>query len=878
MSEYWEKLMEQHAEFKAPFVCNIEFTAPSRFPKENQEVKQKNVNHIAYIGTRSGVETLDESQEKQAVDFSKDFDLEKYIKYLNQRPGSHGLFSGSDEFPTPIAIQKELESHNGVVWRVVLSLTEDDAKRLDYTSRASWETTLRATVPDAAAKMKIDESNLRWVAAYHNEVGHPHVHLVMWEKNVKRRRGLLTDRELNEVKKTFQNEVYSHERNLLFQQKTAARDLLRDLSIKDTSQIVSIIREVKDFEEWAALQMEQIGEGKVGIAPEIPSTREVELAKRINEIASQLPEKGRVVYKLMPPQLKASIDSTTKWLIEQPSFYPVVSQYYKAVELMTKQYSFQDKDLDRAIKNAKFDLEKRISQVVLRAALESTRSSSMIVNPEKAAIVVQQIERAMGQPANDINTVVQHLSASLTRLLVPDEDQIRLLKAWMHEQKLDMSEGLCETIVESNAHRAAETIEDKDISAAAYLYQFLVSKDEGLKSKIQMHIKDNNQVDSLLTKVESEIERENTYVMPERLWKKFVKHMGIESPYPWREVQQVSYQFDREKIKQGFATASLKGLTDEEIKYTSFCMAVTLKQLDFSKEEQFEIMGRFAEENQDFSLGNLVNVVHNLETNYLRKSTWNLITERLQLDIKYPWIIESHTELSTDDFQKLLRQLATASFTGDPKEINETMKQYYQLLTLQHKPEEAKLIVKEWLTRIGASEGLIDSLEQESRKNIHQSIIAKHYQIKGSAITLVQQMAKVLVAAGLNSEQTFQTIADWNKRSGSSIPEYELEKWTAQAENKARDDLKWNRVPVMSKQHFKDMCSMLKIDPPYMWQSLHRSQKQTQMNIAKIIWQKSWQAIDQIRMQNQAEGEMQKRRIQHQQAIKQQQQQKEKER
>ncbi|MCE0553156.1 relaxase MobL [Bacillus thuringiensis] len=40
--------------------------------------------------------------------------------------------------------------------------------------------------------MGITESNLKWIAAFHEEKGHPHVHLMMWEKETKRERGALS--------------------------------------------------------------------------------------------------------------------------------------------------------------------------------------------------------------------------------------------------------------------------------------------------------------------------------------------------------------------------------------------------------------------------------------------------------------------------------------------------------------------------------------------------------------------------------------------------------------------------------------------------------------------------------------------------------------
>ena len=83
--------------------------------------------------------------------------------------------------------------HKGIVWRDVVSLHEDDAARLGYTTREAWEDALRRCMPDVAEAMGIREDNLRWVAAFHQKAGHPHCHISFWETNPERTRGVISD-------------------------------------------------------------------------------------------------------------------------------------------------------------------------------------------------------------------------------------------------------------------------------------------------------------------------------------------------------------------------------------------------------------------------------------------------------------------------------------------------------------------------------------------------------------------------------------------------------------------------------------------------------------------------------------------------------------
>ena len=72
-----------------------------------------------------------------------------------------------------------MAGHQGIVWSHVLSLRREDAARLGYDNQAAYKTLLRNSLSLLAGAHKIDPANLRWVAAYHDEDSHSHVHLLV---------------------------------------------------------------------------------------------------------------------------------------------------------------------------------------------------------------------------------------------------------------------------------------------------------------------------------------------------------------------------------------------------------------------------------------------------------------------------------------------------------------------------------------------------------------------------------------------------------------------------------------------------------------------------------------------------------------------------
>ncbi|MGB9860271.1 MAG: MobP3 family relaxase, partial [Moorellaceae bacterium] len=334
----------------APFVLKVAFYAPTR---QNQ---QRNANHIRYIATRPGADRGELEPERMDPGTAA-----AHVKYAGERPGSHGLFSQDEDHPDLKAVQKELLQHKGVVWRAVLSLREDDAVRLGYTTRKAWETMLRATVAEAAAKMGIREDNLRWVAAFHAAQGHPHVHLVWWEKNPARSRGVISEGEKKDMRRVFVREIYAEERSRLLAEKTALRDLIRETARQD---VLTLAREIRQ----AGLEVRALAGKEPGIAPELSPAAEQELAGKLSNLASLMPGRGRIALAYMPQEVKTQAREIADWILRQPGFVQTTERYKELAKQIAGHYTMKPEALDEASRKAYEDVRDRLAQEVLKGA------------------------------------------------------------------------------------------------------------------------------------------------------------------------------------------------------------------------------------------------------------------------------------------------------------------------------------------------------------------------------------------------------------------------------------------------------------------------------------------------------------------------------
>ena len=233
-------------------------------------------NYVKYIGTREGVEKIDESKLElpatinqknlikqlirdipsakdmleyndyclhQTVGNATEFislaleqninligKRENYVDYIANRPrveriGEHGLFTDAR---TPVVlsqVQDDVVNHKGAVWTHVISLRREDAARLGYDSGKQWQDLIRSKKAMLSKYMKIDSENLRWYCAFHNESHHPHVHLMVY--STKDNDGFLTEPAIEAMRSEIAHDIFRQDFANIYEQKNEARASLK---------------------------------------------------------------------------------------------------------------------------------------------------------------------------------------------------------------------------------------------------------------------------------------------------------------------------------------------------------------------------------------------------------------------------------------------------------------------------------------------------------------------------------------------------------------------------------------------------------------------------------------------------------------------------
>ncbi len=253
--------------------------------------KRKAGGYATYIATREGVEKL--PQEKT------------YADYIATRPRSQGLFSDEGVEINLRQLSRELNSYQGNLWTVILSLSREDAERLGFDTAARWRDFLRSERSEIAEQLHIPQGNLRWYAAFHNEKHHPHVHLMVWSEDEKE--GYLSERGIEKLRSSFAKSIFAQDWCNIYDSYTNARNTLRQESRERMREIIGAINagsyENKTIEHLL-----------------------LQLVRRLSTTT------GKKQYGYLKPELKRLVDAIVTEFAKDPRIAELYNLWYKQKE------------------------------------------------------------------------------------------------------------------------------------------------------------------------------------------------------------------------------------------------------------------------------------------------------------------------------------------------------------------------------------------------------------------------------------------------------------------------------------------------------------------------------------------------------------------
>ena len=234
--------------------------------------------------------------------------IKKLVSYMGERPGverlgKHGLFSQTDDKINLDAVAEQVSRHEGILWTHVVSLRREDAERLGYNNAHAWKELVRRNALQIAEAHKIEPSQMQWYAAFHNTTHHPHIHLMVYSKDVKQ--GYLTNKGIEEMRRLFANDIFRNEMYHAFTLETQMRDEVR----------AEAKRRINELLESA----------------ETPIAASKEMKNLYSQLVGQLSGyKGQKVYGYLPKSIKQTVDAIVAELAKDERIAELYAEWNKA--------------------------------------------------------------------------------------------------------------------------------------------------------------------------------------------------------------------------------------------------------------------------------------------------------------------------------------------------------------------------------------------------------------------------------------------------------------------------------------------------------------------------------------------------------------------
>ena len=242
-----------------------------------------------------------------------------YLDYMATRPrvdkvsGTHGLFSEEGK-PLDLAeASRKVSEFSGNVFTVIVSVKREDAERLGYNTAERWRDMIRAEIPTIAEAHDIPLEELEWYGAFHNESHHPHVHLLLYSRD-ENYPGFIKKSGIDKIRRAMGTTIFADEIHLLYDEQTERHNALNSESIDEFNELCMMVEQ--------------------GLCTN------PKIVKMVTDLSDRLKTvKGKKQYGYLPKSVKAMVDGIVDELEEDERIKRLYDLWYECKCLIYQTYT-----------------------------------------------------------------------------------------------------------------------------------------------------------------------------------------------------------------------------------------------------------------------------------------------------------------------------------------------------------------------------------------------------------------------------------------------------------------------------------------------------------------------------------------------------------
>lgn len=340
-----------------------------------------NRNYVQYIATRDGVSLENVNSINDLLNVTNQVEINEeliyretsdsdYVEYIARRPRSHGLFGNIDtDDLKEVSSQIYKKSQEGkIIYRGIISLGEKDAEALGYRNVEAWNQYLQKVMPDVAEKLGVSVADHTWVAAFHAEESHPHVHYMLWDNKDRIKSPFIHTATQQNIRTYLQEQMFddAYERAV----KQACKEELEAIYAVRNAERKFLLSEtvdvLKDILYVPGVEYERL--------PSRPSKEYLRsIADEVQKLIADLPERGSFKYQYMTPAVKEQVDRVLDRILDKSDIKASLQCYLQKVEEGQRLQGKTKSEIKIECMKAERDVRRRLGNKILEAIHNSIR-------------------------------------------------------------------------------------------------------------------------------------------------------------------------------------------------------------------------------------------------------------------------------------------------------------------------------------------------------------------------------------------------------------------------------------------------------------------------------------------------------------------------
>ena len=359
-----------------PLISKIRVYNPNK-----QGSSSANRNYVQYIATRDGVSLENVNSITDLLNVTNQVEINDeliyretsdsdYVEYIARRPRSHGLFGNIDtDDLKEVSSQIYKKSQEGkIIYRGIISLGEKDAEALGYRNVEAWNQYLQKVMPDVAEKLGVSVADHTWVAAFHAEESHPHVHYMLWDNKDRIKSPFIHTATQQNIRTYLQEQMFddAYERAVKQACKEeleaiyAVRNAERKFLLSETADVL------KDILYVPGVEYERL--------PSRPSKEYLRsIADEVQKLIADLPGRGSFKYQYMTPAVKEQVDRVLDRILDKSDIKASLQCYLQKVEEGQRLQGKTKSEIKIECMKAERDVRRRLGNKILDAIHNSIR-------------------------------------------------------------------------------------------------------------------------------------------------------------------------------------------------------------------------------------------------------------------------------------------------------------------------------------------------------------------------------------------------------------------------------------------------------------------------------------------------------------------------